>query len=139
MGTPIPDPIIPPDVPSGSSCAICWGVGMPFGDGDTPGSIFVSLSGISKGPDWFTGLGEPLSGDFEVFEDSACVYVLFVGDVRMTVMFTGTGTAVYVEVFGAYDMLVASVPDLCETFFLNYATEYFVGGSCKITIPGVEP
>lgn len=64
MGTPIPDPIEPPDSGTGNPCSICWGVGKPFGDVDTPTTVLIRVSGVNKGPNWTAANGEPVNGDF---------------------------------------------------------------------------
>lgn len=46
MGTPLP-----PNEP-GNDCALCWGVGKPFGDGPTPHMVNASLFMILPGEFW---------------------------------------------------------------------------------------
>lgn len=134
MGTIIPPPYEPPPVAAGVACALCWGIGRPLGPGSTPQFIFVQLSGINKGPDWFAALGEPMSGDFELEQVAGfpCDYILVVGPNTIRVSFRSPKTDVLVEAGGSIDMLNGDSDDLCGLFVLNTTSGFFIGGSCLI-------
>jgi len=46
MGTPLPRNVL------GNPCSVCWGVGKPFGEGETPKVLCMKLIGIKPGDDW---------------------------------------------------------------------------------------
>jgi len=134
MGTRIPPPFDPPESPAGSACALCWGTGKPLGPGDTPQYIYVQLSGINKGPDWFSALGEPMSGDFQLEQvpGEPCHYEVVVGANTIRVWFHSPFTESLVEAAGSIDMLIGTAESLCGLFILNTASGFFEGGSMLI-------
>jgi len=138
MGTAIPDLLVVDPVVPGPACALCWGPGKPFGDGDSPASVFLSVSGINKGPMWDPFYGEPPSGDFELFSVVPCFYTLQFDNTFMFVQWLGSATQISIVLLEPLDIFIGITTELCETFLLNTVTEEFVGGSCRITIPDVE-
>ena len=134
MGTIIPDPPKEPPPDVGDACALCFGPGKPLGPGATPKWIFVSLSGINKGPDWETGNRLPLNGDFELQQDSGdhCLYRLDIDDVSLGVWFKSPGVIVFVSQFGPGDIFQGLGENPCDTFVLNTITDFYIGGSAEI-------
>lgn len=140
MGTPIPPPTDPPPVSPGSACSVCWGSGKPFGDGDTPDQIFLSLSGIDKGPLWHGGLPEPPNGEFVLTQriGSPCIFDTPIGLIAYNVGFFPTLTAVSILTIGPTYIFNGQDLIVCDTFLLNMITDYYVNGSALITIPEIE-
>jgi hypothetical protein len=140
MGTRIPGPIILPPVFPGSPCPVCWGEGKAFGDGDTPESIVLSFSGISKGPNWVLGDGEPIDGKIECFQAiGPCNYQKPFFTPTIDLFWTDFNTSVSVldSSLGIAHFFAVS-PNLCESLLLNELDDHFAGGSCKVIIPGVQ-
>lgn len=137
MGTIIPPPAgPPPPQPPGLACVNCWGPGKPFGDGDTPEVIFVSISGVEKGPTWDPGDGEPVNGDFIVPQFMVgCAYVLFDPDFRVQVLYDVGDTNIGVINEMGKNGFTAHVATPCVTVADNENLGDFVNGSMVITIP----
>lgn len=140
MGTPIGDPSVPGTADAGASCSNCWGSGKPFGDGDTPDKIKISLSGINKGPNWTSLYGDPLEGEFELEQVGVlpCTFSLLDPPIGIKVEFKASETEVFVENLGISIYFSAVSATACDTFMLNEENDIFTGGSALLLIPEVE-
>ena len=137
MGTEIPEPITPDPVAPGDTCSVCWGVGKAFGDIDTPSSIILNFSGISKSPTWMSGDPEPLDGAFLFTQDlsTPCEFDDTTAGLVGTVFFLPDTTQIRVdEIFGPV-MFSGLSDNACELLIDNTGTVIFEGGSCLITLP----
>jgi hypothetical protein len=139
MGTPIPPERKPNPVPAGDDCDICWGVGKPLGGGPPPSEVIATFFGIEKGPDWEPGDGEPLAGDYTLTQDSIdpC-YFLFDNDPEWIVW---SCTSEYSELWHFNSVGPDSFDQWgtpCQVFFENIEFRWFINGSGKITLPGIE-
>lgn len=140
MGTPVPPPIVPDPVGAGDDYIECWGIGKPFGDDDTPGQVTASVSGINKGPAWFSGDGEPQNGVFTLTQSIILpnVFNMFTATHGFSLAFsTPISSFVIFNIALAFQFL-NEVGFPCPILFQNQITDKFVGGSVLITIPEVE-
>jgi len=141
MGTIIPPPISPPPVVAGDACGRCWGAGLPFGSGSTPSQIKVTFSGINKGINWAEGYDEPIEGTFDVAQDplNGCIYKQGHGVYWIRVIF-GTG---YTWVEAVTDLgpstFQSFLAEKCQLLLENELIYSYVGGTAKISIPGISP
>lgn len=135
MGTPIPPIVEPPPVGPGDLCSNCWGPGKPFGDGDTPLSLFINVSGMNEGPGWNPGFGDPPAGPYELFQNlaAACEFLTEEDDWRFRVVFLPSTTQSNI-VFLPGTVIFATTPNpACSLSLLNVLTDIFVDGSMVIS------
>lgn len=139
MGTPIPIPFPPPPpADPADPCTTCWGVGKPFGSGDTPDEFEVKFSGQIPGPAEFLNNGPNApNGTWTVIQSiaSACTYRSSIPGVTISVNF-GVNATTVTAVGPAGSIFLGSQPPTCSTLILGFA---FFGstGSAKLLIPGV--
>ncbi len=142
MGRIIPPPdILPPPfgpVPDGMDCINCWGIGKPFGDGDTPEQIQITFSGVNKGPTWAPADGEEIDGTFALAQFAVgCAYRNVGGDHFIQVIFQAGRTTVSGHSTTGRSAFAADIFTPCLTDFVNEAAGNFQDGSAIIVIPEV--
>jgi len=138
MGEPIPPPPFVPPTNAGFPCAVCWGTGKPFGDGETPDEIVIVVSGISKGPNWVPGDGEPIEGTFTIPQFTACDYrdpFFPLGGFRIAFLVENTSVLWRFDEITAYFAGVTANP--CETIVSSVLVDHFQGGTARIYIPEI--
>lgn len=141
MGTKMGTPEDLGAVPAGDPCGICWGLGKPFGGGDTPESIEVTFEGIEKGPGWIPGNGEPIDGTFTLDQLAASpceftdipappfgIFVNFLNGITQVGGVSDTG----------FPSFFRSTNVSCSTVFANQLVNRFINGSAVIRIPEVS-
>lgn len=140
MGTIITPPIIVPPVPSGNLCVSCWGIGQVFGDNPTPSSLWVTYSGIDKGPLWNPSHGEPPDGSFLLQQHGFlnCLFLLAVGGNRYEVVWNDVITFVRYGLVGMGNSYGAAGTSKCSLFCYTQEFGTFVNGSAFIELPEVE-
>lgn len=140
MGTPIPEPIIVPPVPAGNDCTICWGIGKPYGDGDTPESIKVNFSGIAKADDWDSWMLDPFEGEFELdqFGIFPCHFRFTDAVWMVNVIFHTLSTEIVLEGRDGGFQFLSPNSSECATLVFNEREIRYVNGTCKILIPEIE-
>ena len=139
MGTRIPRrPTVDPVV-AGNACSNCWGVGKPFGIGDTPEFVFLTFSGVNKGPNWILADGDPIDGDFLMTQDAIfpCVYFGSDADFLLDLEFKIADTEIGVLAATGPIAFQAFGNDPCELFVENKNDDHFTGGSVVITLPAI--
>ena len=136
MGTIIPPPIIPPFVPAGSLCSVCWGIGKTFGVDDTPSIIQVSFSGVNLGEGWRSGDGAPIDGIFEVEQSFApCLYQSEISGIWIDINWTTTSsTVVATRKFSGLELFHCTNDNICDLEFKSTLADHWLGGSALITI-----
>lgn len=140
MGTSIPPKDPPPDVPEGSPCVNCWGPGKPFGNGETPSTINVVLSGIEKGPDWGPGSGGAMNGEYVLDQvvGLPCGFQLdIIPFAFIFVLFLPGETQVGANNQAMHNAFTRNGASPCSTVLANEEDEDFTGGVATITIPEV--
>lgn len=139
MGIPVTPPIVPDPVGAGSLCNTCWGTGRTFGDGPTPDSIFINVSGINKGPSWTPFVGEPPNGRFQIPQliGLPCFYVLPAPPIRWAIIFGNIFTLASGDFQPGARFFFGETEDLCGVTMLNQTLDPFVGGSMVVEIPEV--
>lgn len=137
MAKPIPDLFVPDPVPAGDPAGICWGAGEPFGDLETPESVFVVFSGILRGPNWLAGDAEPPNGTFEVPQDPGTAEIFRLGGAfSISLSFGLVQTSLSGRINPAPDLFFeADVVDQCVIKFINEVNDVYVGGSGYVYIP----
>ena len=140
MGTIIPSPVNPGTSPAGSACALCWGIGKPFGDGDTPETVTVSVSGVNKAPGWIAADGEPFNGVAVLSQDlpDACIYHLIQGNYIFDLFWDGGNTEFEVQQVVGAPCFVGLDSSPCILALDNIPSTAFTGGSVKIILPELE-
>lgn len=140
MGIPIPPIFVPPVAVAGNSCPICWGSGKPFGDGPTPEKIYITFSGINKGPNWTSHNGEPKNESYELGQVGVlpCTFSVLDAPIGIKVEFRAGQTEIFFEDLGISIYFSAVVGASCQTFIFNEEADIFTGGSCVLYIPEVN-
>jgi len=136
MGTRIPPPKIPPFVPAGWPCSVCWGVGKTFGVDDTPSIIQVSISGTNYADDWSDRYGDPVEGIFELHQDPAvpCSFqTVGIGD-QVQVLFHSDYTTISAQNQKPAGTFHGRSDFACELEVYNQLYSNFTGGSAVIQI-----
>ncbi len=137
MAKPIPDLFVPEPVPAGDPVGLCWGPDKPFGDLETPESIFVVFSGILKGPNWLPGDALPPNGTYQLPQDPGVpVRFEIPGAFSITVTFAVTETALIGRINPAPDLFFSAEPaSQCVIKFVNEENDVYTGGTGYIYIP----
>lgn len=141
MGTRYPPPEIPPDVPAGTDCGNCWGVGKPFGDGDTPSTITATFSGINEADDWVPANGPGIDGEFILTQvgGQPCLFRFLDADYLIECTFFAAMTIISVIWQTIITPFVGITNEPCDIWLYNDQVNAFVDGTCQIAIPGVDP
>jgi hypothetical protein len=117
----------------------CWGVGKEFGDGETPSKVYISISGIEKGPGWSTGDGEPLDGDYTLYQNLSypCHFRFWETPISITWSNLTSVSEVFVN-NGEGVSCFHGHSDQCDIMIYNDLSNRFINGTCFVTIPEIE-
>ena len=140
MGTPIPPIIEPPPVDAGDACSICWGVGKPFGDLETPSVVVIDISGINKGVGWTPAYGEPTKGRYALGQTilGACQWIHHIDNVLIEFRFDAFDTFLNVTTDKGFFCLIHASGPPCQLEVENLLSVIFTGGTAVITIPEIN-
>jgi hypothetical protein len=139
MGTPIIPIVQPWPVRAGDPCSKCWGAGKAFGDKQSPSQVVVRLAKIEKGPAWEVGDGEPLDGEFTLWQHLSypCHYTF--RDFKIYIAWSNIGVGTEVRATNAKGVLCFyRFVGPCATLIISTFNLRFASGSCLITIPEIE-
>lgn len=89
MGT-----LIDPSEP-GPACALCWGIGKPFGSGQTPLRILLRLRGMEQTP-WYSNYQASRgNGNYVLEQIDTCYWLGWFGSNQIFVFFVNGLTVVH--------------------------------------------
>jgi len=128
MGTEIP--IDPP----GQFCDRCWGYALNFGPGPTPLYMTIEITGIEKGPAWFSGLREPINGVYTLTQTDLypCIWEKMDTETQIRVYFNVNGSYARAGWAGGQTQFDAVLYEQCQPDFINNRTYYFMNGTLSI-------
>ena len=131
---------MPDPVEAGDDFITCWGFGKPFGDGDTPDQIILSVSGVNKGPGWLPSDPDPINGVFTLLQifGSPGLFRFIGGDVVAFVLWTVSQSVCVVSDLAFVNTFSGGEAIPCLVDFENALTDKFVGGTAVVTIPEIE-
>ncbi|KKM95340.1 hypothetical protein LCGC14_1189130 [marine sediment metagenome] len=135
----MPGPFVKIDpAAEGVNCALCYGIGKPFGNIVTPERITVVFTGIQRGPGWLPGDPEPPNGSYRLNQVAPCTFQ-FVGANWITAI-SWTVDRTTVELLNPLFTAFSSQPTLnCQTFVPNELSGPavdFINGTATISPEG---
>ena len=119
--------------PPGVSCALCWGVGRPFGAGPTPSVVTAVFSGILRGDDWTIADPLPPNGSYQFVQDAPCTFVFDNGREVGSVVFDADTTVVALQVESVFAFIHLRT-DPCVFEFENQQLQLgkYYAGLCTL-------